>query len=309
MVRYANHINFIRITYLQGCTMCGPVIGPYRQSESGSFIAMPCGRCVGGQRDDVCDTDREKCIARGYNLVDKSAWTAYEARDYIYVGGAEQDMQDLGLSAVEGTKIPEQFGFPLVFACQTEATGWYASQVQDGIVGFSQARTSFVNQMVFQDQLKFPRFCMCFEQKIFMGDDYTSAGIVTLGGYNPHILDHPLVFVQNMEEEPGTRYKVHVRNIFFREGGGQSVVPDREGQAMVRLDFDEVKFNEKNGGTILDSGVPLLILDESIQFSFLAEWKKMVGTDFTLGKMLLTEEDVKSLPTLIIQIKVRYNMV
>lgn len=261
---------------------------------------------MGGQRDDVCDADREKCIARGYNLVDKSAWTAYEARDYIYVGGAsEQDLEELDMvgEEIEGTNVPEQFGFPLVFACQTEATGWYASQVQDGIMGFSMARTSFVNQMVFQDQLKYPRFCMCFEKKILMGDDYRSAGVVTLGGYNPHILDAPLVYVQNMEEE-GTRYKVHVRNIYFRKGGGQSVVPDREGQAMVRLDFDEDKFNEKNGGTILDSGVPLLIFDESVQQSFLSEWKNMVGTDFTLGKMLLTENDVKALPTLIIQIKV-----
>ena len=261
---------------------------------------------MGGQRDDVCDADREKCIARGYNLVDKSAWTAYEARDYIYVGGAsEQDLEELDMvgEEIEGTNVPEQFGFPLVFACQTEATGWYASQVQDGIMGFSMARTSFVNQMVFQDQLKYPRFCMCFEKKILMGDDYRSAGVVTLGGYNPHILDAPLVYVQNMEEE-GTRYKVHVRNIYFRKGGGQSVVPDREGQAMVRLDFDEDKFNEKNGGTILDSGVPLLIFDESVQQSFLSEWKNMVGTDFTLGKMLLTENDVKALPTIIIQIKV-----
>ena len=170
-------------------------------------------------------------------------------------------------------------------------------------MGFSTARTSFVNQMVFQDQLKYPRFSMCFEQKI-PDNNYGSAGVVTLGGYNPHILDAPLVYVQNHEEE-GTRYKVHVRNIYFREEGGQSIVPDRDGQPVVRLNFDANKFNEKNGGTILDSGVALLIFDESIQQSFLSEWSKMVGSEFTLGKMLLTENDVKSLPTLIIQIEVR----
>ena len=38
-------------------------------------ITIPCGWCVGGQRDDVCDSDRERCIAQGYNLFDKSAWT------------------------------------------------------------------------------------------------------------------------------------------------------------------------------------------------------------------------------------------
>ena len=265
---------------------------------------MPCGRCVGGQREDVCDVNREKCIARGYNLVDKSAWTAYEARDYIYVGGAEEEIKQMGVPDAAGTNIPEKHGFPLVFACQTEATGWYASQVQDGIIGFSQSRTSFVNQMVFQDQLKYPRFCMCFEQKILTGKDGANAGVVTLGGYNPHILDAPLVYVQNTEQEPGTRYKVHVRRIYFRKGGGQSIVPDYDGQAVVRLNFDDTVFNEKNGGTILDSGVPLLIFDESIQQSFLEEWKKMVGSDFTFGKMLITENDVKALPTLIVQIKV-----
>mmetsp|Transcript_3066 Transcript_3066/g.6732 ORF Transcript_3066/g.6732 Transcript_3066/m.6732 type:complete len:706 (-) Transcript_3066:1367-3484(-) len=286
----------------EGCTQCGSIISSYRQTFSTSFISMPCGRCVGGQREDVCDKDREKCIARGYNLVDKSAWTAYEARDYVYVGGAEAEIEKMEVDDAEGTNVPEKYGFPLVFACQTEATGWYASQVQDGVMGFSTARTSFVNQMVFQDQLKYPRFCMCFEQKILMGNDMRSGGVVTLGGYNPHILDAPLVYVQNMEDQ-GTRYMVHVRNIYFRQGGGQSIVPDRDGQAVVRLKFDAATFNAKNGGTILDSGVPLLIFDESIQQAFLSEWKKMVGSDFTLGKMLLTENDVKALPTMIIQIK------
>ncbi len=162
---------------------------------------MPCGRCVGGQREDVCDSNREFCVARGYNLVDKSAWTAYEARDVFYVGGADAELEAEGISEPEGTDVAETHGFPLVFACQTEASGWYASQVQDGIMGFSTARTSFVNQMVFQDKLKYPRFCMCFEKKVLMGSDMRSAGVVTLGGYNPRILDSPMVYVQNIAQE------------------------------------------------------------------------------------------------------------
>lgn len=286
----------------QGCTECGPIIEPYLQTKSDSFTNMPCGRCVGGQREDVCDRNREKCIARGYNLVDKSAWTAYEARDYIYVGGATQEMEQMGLVDAGGTDVPKRFGFPLVFACQTEARGWYSSQVKDGIMGFSTARTSFVNQMVFQDKLKYPRFTMCFEHRMMMGMNFRGAGVVTLGGYNPKILDAPLVFVQNIAQQSETRYKIHVRNIYFREGGGQSIVQERDGQSVVRLNFNEEQFNAKNGGTILDSGVPLLIFDESIKDSFMSEWKKMVGSDFSFGKMMLTENDIEALPTIIIQI-------
>lgn len=233
---------------------------------------------------------------------------AYEARDFIYVGGAEEEILKMGLpdpTELAGTDLPAQHGFPLVFACQTEATGWYASQVRDGVMGFSTARTSFVNQMVFQDRLRYPRFCMCFEQKILMDEDYRSAGLVTLGGYNPHILDAPLVYVQNIKQDGETRYKVHVRHIYLREEGGQSIVPDRDGQAVIRLKVDEERFNEKNGGTILDSGVPLLIFDESLHESFLSEWKRMVGSEFTFGKMLITESDVRALPTMIVQIMVR----
>ena len=265
---------------------------------------MPCGRCVGGQREDVCDDSRERCLARGYNLVDKSAWLAYEARDYVYVGGAEDQLAEEGVLDKAGTLVPRDHGFPLVFACQTEATGWYATQVKDGVVGFSTARTSFVNQMVFQQQLPHPRFAMCFQQKLPMSDHTRSTGVVTLGGYNPKILDAPLVFVQNTAVKGDTRYKVYVRNIYFRKGGGQSVVPYKDGQALKKLNFDAVRFNAKNGGTILDSGVPLLILDESIQQSFLEEWKKMVGADFTFGKMILTQNDVRSFPTIIVQIRV-----
>jgi len=286
----------------QGCTECGQVIAPYEQAKSDSFTTMPCGRCVGGQREDVCDRNREKCIARGYNLVDKSAWTAYEARDYVYVGGANEEMEQLGIQEADGTDVPKRFGFPLVFACQTEALGWYSSQVRDGIMGFSTARTSFVNQMVFQDKLKYPRFCMCFENRMMNGMDIRGSGVVTLGGYNPKILDAPLVFVQNIAKQGETRYKIHVRNIFFRQGGGQSIVQERDGQSVVKLNFNEELFNAKNGGTILDSGVPLLIFDESIQDTFMAEWKKLVGQQFSFGKMILTEKEVQSLPTIIIQI-------
>lgn len=246
---------------------------------------MPCGRCVGGQRDDVCDETRTNCMAGGINLVDKSAWTAYEARDEFYV-------------------VDPKNAFPLVFACQTKATGYYALQVQDGIVGLSMARTSLVNQMVFQGVLKHPRFTMCFEQKLLMGEDQATGGMMILGGYNPQILDHPLVYVQNTEVMPGTRYKVRVNAVYFRVGGGQSIVPDRAGQSVVRLNFDASRFNEKNGGTMMDSGVPMLIFDESIQQSFLTEWEKIVGVGFTLGKVVMTKEHVMSLPTLIIQIKV-----
>jgi len=289
----------------EGCTRCGPLLTNFRQSASGTFEEMPCGRCVGGQREDVCDDSRERCLARGYNLVDKSAWLAYEARDYVYVGGAEEQLAEEGVLEKAGTSVPRDHGFPLVFACQTEATGWYATQVKDGVVGFSTARTSFVNQMVFQQKLPHPRFAMCFQQKLLVGDgdDMRSTGVVTLGGYNPKILDAPLVFVQNTAVQGDTRYKVYVRNIYFRKGGGQSVVPFRDGQALKKLNFDAVRFNAKNGGTILDSGVPLLILDEGIQKSFLEEWKKMVGADFTFGKMILTQKDVRSFPTIIVQIR------
>jgi hypothetical protein len=218
------------------------------------------------------------------------------------VGGATQEMEQMGLVDAGGTDVPKRFGFPLVFACQTEARGWYSSQVKDGIMGFSTARTSFVNQMVFQDKLKYPRFTMCFEHRMMMGMNFRGAGVVTLGGYNPKILDAPLVFVQNIAQQSETRYKIHVRNIYFREGGGQSIVQERDGQSVVRLNFNEEQFNAKNGGTILDSGVPLLIFDESIKDSFMSEWKKMVGSDFSFGKMMLTENDIEALPTIIIQI-------
>ena len=259
---------------------------------------MPCGRCASGSgSSDACDTKREQCIFRAVNRVDKtSSWAAYESRDYIYVGGAQEELAGMELL---NSDVAERFGFPLVFGCQTEAKGWYAVQVHDGVAGLSSAKTSFVNQMVFQDKLKYPRFTMCFEKG-------TTDGIVTLGGFNPKTLDTPMVYVQNVETEGSTGYKVFVRNIYLRKGGGQSVVSDGGGVSsnLVRLAVNAEKFNAGNQGTVLDSGLPLLILDSSIQESFLTEWKRMTGSEFSFGKMRLTESDVRTLPTLIFQIKV-----
>lgn len=141
---------------------------------------------------------------------------------------------------------------------------------------------------------------MCFEKG-------TTDGIVTLGGFNPRTLDSPMVYVQNIETEGSTGFKVFVRNVYLRKGGGQSVTSDGDGisSKLVKLDFDADQFNAGNQGTIIDSGLPLLVMDEGIQESFLAEWKQITGSDFSFGKMRLTESDILSLPTLIFQIKVR----
>lgn len=255
---------------------------------------MPCGRCASVSESSSCDATQSKCIVSGVNRIDQSStWTAYESRDYIYVGGAEEEL--VGLEPL-GSDVAERYGFPLVFGCQTEATGWYATQVHDGITGLSSAKTSFVNQMVFQDKLKYPRYSMCFQKG-------TTDGIVVLGGFNPKTLDSPMVYVQNVEAEGNTGFKVYVENIYLREGGGQSVVTDTVSN-IIKLDIDAEKFNAGNQGTIVDSGLPLLVLDESIQETFLAEWKRMTGSEFTFGKMRLSKSDVLSLPTLIFQIKV-----
>ncbi len=48
------------------------------------------------------------------------------------------------------------------------------------------------------------------------------------------------------------------------------------------------------------SGVPLVIFNEGIQETFLAEWKKIVGTEFTFVKMLITKNIIRALPTIIL---------
>ncbi len=255
----------------------------------------------------TCDEARTQCTVEGDSLVDDySSWEAYEARDNVYVGGADAEIGKLGLGEdLSGSTVPEQFGFPLIFACETKATGSFASQVQDGILGFSTAPTSFVNQMVANGKLKRSVIALCCGRPEVVGNEIKGAGVLTLGGYDPRSPDMPLAYVQNVEKSPGNMYKVYVNNIYLREGGGRSVILDENDKKPVRLDLDAEKFNERNGGALLDSGVPVLILDESIRESFLLEWKKIVGSDFTVGDMFfVTEDDARLLPTVVIQIKV-----
>ena len=256
----------------------------------------------------TCDTARTKCNVEGDSLADDySSWTAYEAQDYVYAGGADGEISKLNLGEdMTGSNVPKDFGFPLTFACQTKATGSFASQVEDGIIGLSTASTSFVNQMVTAGKLKRSVFALCCGRPEVVGNEIKGAGVLTLGGYDPRSPDMPLAYVQNVEQSPGNMYKVYVNNIYLREGGGRSVVPNEHDKTPVRLDMDAARFNERNGGALLDSGVPILILDESIKESFLLEWKKIVGSDFTLGDMFFfTEGDARRLPTVVLQIKVR----
>ncbi len=266
-----------------------------------------------GQRNaGTCNEARTQCNVEGDSLADDySSWNAFEARDYVYVGGSDNEISKLGLGAdLTGSTVPQQFGFPLTFACQTKATGSFASQVEDGITGFSTAPTSFINQMVDNGKLKRRVFALCCGRPEVVGNEIKGAGVLTLGGYDPRSPDLPLAYVQNVEESPGNMYKIYINNVYLRAGGGRSVIPSEDDQKPVRLDIDIEKLNQQNGGTILDSGVPILIFDESIRDIFLLEWKKIVGSDFTLGDMFFfTEEDARSLPTVVVQIKVRFFLV
>lgn len=299
------------------CTDCGPEItNLYQRSKSASFAKVQCGHCISSlnnpdpEEPDVCHPSTNDCFATA-TYVDHSSWTGYEARDYVYIGGAA------GAGAgLEGTDVARKHGFEMVFACQTRTRGWFSTQVKDGVLGFSTAPSSFVNQMHSSGKLGKPRFSLCFSRKHHKMDarkDGAGSGVVTLGGYDPTFLDTPMVYAQTATSDADGKslFKVYITAIYLREGGGQSVVPDNEDQGVHSVPFDAKALNSPpsveneggHGGTAVDSGTPFTLLDHRLEAPFREAWKKITGRDFTYGKQWLTEKEVLAMPTVIIQLK------
>lgn len=298
------------------CPDCPPSMSQFQPAQSPSFKEIPCGKCLGpgGQ----CSSDAGNTCVVSETHPDRSSWTGYEARDVALLGAPP---------SAEGTAAASEKGFSLGFVCQSSARGRFATQVRDGVLGFSPAPTGFISQMSKSGKLKKARFSLCFESweasarlTMLAQQAYAAAlpaapdldaGAVTLGGFNPKMIDTPMTYAQSVAADaaPGedrVGYRVRVTSIYLREGGGPSIRPDHDvgSVRLRRVTFDPDEFNAEGGGMAVDSGALHTVLHASAEESFMEMWSRSTnGGHFSSGKAILTEEEMIGLPTIILQFK------
>ena len=129
----------------------------YEESQSKSFEKLDCSSCLRGRCTVVStEASNNNCVI-GMSYQEGSSWTAFEARDYCYIGGPHgrplevtvptvdtvpaSDLDKGGISIADvDPALASSHAFPLVFGCQTKLTGLFKTQVTiAGIHSFSQS--------------------------------------------------------------------------------------------------------------------------------------------------------------------------
>ena len=233
------------------------------------------------------------------NSPDSSGWTAYEAEDIAYAAG----LHDAPVAHVESGEGDDpnnasEFSFALTFGCQTQVTGYFEKQLASGVMGLDRRAQSFWGQMRSQQVIHRAQFSLCFVRQPLASKAGTTAGAVTLGGTDERLNVSPMVYAKTVTEGGNASFKVRVRKMYLRENGGSSVMYDGtstyhalELEKMDTLDdFD------------IDSGTTDTYLISALSGEFRRVWKDITRTEYTNSPVKLSEDQLRKLPTVMLQI-------
>eukprot|EP00545_Synedropsis_sp_CCMP1620_P013545 CAMPEP_0119009382 /NCGR_PEP_ID=MMETSP1176-20130426/4327_1 /TAXON_ID=265551 /ORGANISM="Synedropsis recta cf, Strain CCMP1620" /LENGTH=568 /DNA_ID=CAMNT_0006961891 /DNA_START=43 /DNA_END=1745 /DNA_ORIENTATION=- len=267
----------------EDCVDCGPRgKNLFNFTGSKGFTVSPCSDCSQGS---PCFNDR---CAVGASTRDSSTWSGYEVSDYVFHGGGGDQM-----NSIVGTDAAEMFGFPLRFVCQTRTRGFF-NNVMDGVLGLSPSPTSFLSQMHAAGKLEHPRFSLCFNDVEYSNRE-AGTGVVTFGGFKQSFVETEMVYAKKLE---GDVYKVNIKKIHLRVGGGRSVRSDAQEKLFVvdpPVDADS--------SAVVDSSTPFLTFDKRFEEPFRAAWREATGQEFTHARQTLTAEELGKMPTLLIELE------
>ena len=247
----------------------------------------------------------------GMSYAEGSRWNAYEAVDTCYVGGPHEtplisDLEDS--STVEAdTMDPDHaadLAFDMTFGCQTLVTGLFKTQLADGIMGMSNQPSTFWSQMFQADKMgSDQQFSLCFSRPPHIEREGTEAGAMTLGGTDERLHTSPMVYTPRFTEGRNSFFSVKLRKFMLREGQyGESVKSTNKNpnKGVVTLNVDESILNK--GGIIVDSGTTDTYWVKDITGEFNKAFQKMAGRPHHNQAMSLTDEELKAMPTILLQL-------
>eukprot|EP00590_Aulacoseira_subarctica_P001977 CAMPEP_0172434606 /NCGR_PEP_ID=MMETSP1064-20121228/70721_1 /TAXON_ID=202472 /ORGANISM="Aulacoseira subarctica , Strain CCAP 1002/5" /LENGTH=708 /DNA_ID=CAMNT_0013182839 /DNA_START=428 /DNA_END=2551 /DNA_ORIENTATION=- len=282
----------------KGCNECGfddkaeyHTDTYFDPSLSKTFTPLSCNECRMGS----CNSHLDQCsISMSY--AEGSSWNAYAATDFLYAGGSHSEpISPIDpLSAADGGKDnAAKFEVEYTFGCQTRLTGLFRTQLADGIMGMSNERNAFWDQVYRSGRVTKKQFSLCFSRQDFVDPNGTPAGAMTIGGYDSRLHSSPMVFAKEISRGQGF-YTVRLKNIYLKQSS-----TDKE---MIALHFKESQLNSR--GVIVDSGTTDTYFMSVVAGPFQKAWKEMTGKAFSNNAMQFeSKEDILALPTVVLQLE------
>jgi Eukaryotic aspartyl protease len=173
-------------------------------------------------------------------------------------------------------------------------------------MGLYNSDASFWYQMYKQKKIEQQAFSLCFSEPGRVDRKGTPAGAMVLGGTDTRLHKTRMVYAQQSNDRG--KFALHLEKVYLlepRTGEKTEVQPQMEQYHKVQI-FEEDLNNR--GPVILDSGTTATYLTQQLQRHFVEVFNSMVPEDVMVldpdeSFYELTLEQVKQLPTIVLQMK------
>mmetsp|Transcript_10152 Transcript_10152/g.21804 ORF Transcript_10152/g.21804 Transcript_10152/m.21804 type:complete len:773 (+) Transcript_10152:341-2659(+) len=296
-----------------GCNDCGApayhIDQLFLETDSSTFAKSTCSSksdCIMSRSS--CDGFQECAVRMAY--AEGSMWNAYEAVDRCYIAGPHETplvvlSKDGSLEGDDmNPRHATDLAFDMTFGCQTLVTGLFKTQLADGIMGMSNLASTYWSQMFEAGKMGADRqFALCFSRPPQIDKIGTEAGAMTMGGVDTRLHLTPMVYTPAFDTGRSSFFSVHIRRVMLREGkhgeSAQSTSSNpNEGVTVLEMDPDALN----RGGTIVDSGTTDTYFNRVIAQEFQRVFQKITGKEYNHNAVKLTDEELKALPTILLQL-------
>ena len=280
------------------CTDCGKghhIDNYFNDHDSSTFKKLGCSECQRGH------CQGSECHI-GMSYQEGSSWGAFEAKDQVYIGGPHSHplLQDDGGNEDVDPDHAKAFSFEMAFGCQTKLTGLFKTQLADGIMGMDNNPQSFWAQSYKHKIIDSQSFSLCFTRQPTADRDGTEAGAMTMGGFDERLHTSKMVYSSNRGAGGGF-FNVRIKKVYLRHGsGGESARATDPAAQLLALNVGEDELN--HGNVIVDSGTTDTYFTRRISSEFNAAYRQLSGKAYTHSAMALSAEELKNMPTILIQI-------
>ena len=283
------------------CDGCSNYLDLFEEKESSTFSPLDkcpecqIGECVSERFSDSCQISRTSS--------EGVSWTAYEAKDEVYIGGMYDVNADKNSQAnVDSTAAASHF--PLTFACQKVISDHHQYRyTSKGTMGMDNTNKAVWAQMYKNQIIDKPAFSLCFTSPSKIDkhsndkqlEESVVSGAITFGGSLP-AQTNKMVFATNLWLSG--YFSIRLKGIYLRVGGGNKIQDENPSKSTL-VTVSSIN-NSASLDCMIDSGKVHTRINDSLKMHFLAAWDQIMTYSFEDIPYRVIES-LDDLPTIIFQ--------
>lgn len=258
------------------CKDCGNHTDPlYDISKSKTVKYLPCHATT--PLLGICQTCSNGLCHMGQAYKEGSRWEAIVINELTWIGQLSSTNENDKVNH----KLMKKYAIPFPIGCQTNETGLFITQKENGIMGMGNHPATFLSFLHRQKKIKKKVFSICFSK---------NGGHMTIGAYDPRL---------HVEKESGKDGVQYTKLIQKKKTPQWYTVALKDLQLNGKTLGVEAKKYNTGKGLIVDSGSTDTFFTSEARDAFLTLFKHLTnGIEYSNKPMSLTPEDIEKLPNI-----------